>query len=323
MNILITGGAGFIGSHLSEKFLNEGNKVVAIDDLSTGSFDNISHLSGNKNFQFVYATIFDKAVVDRLVSNCDMIVHLAATVGVKLVISNQVKVIENNIHGTDIILKTANRYRKKILIASTSEVYGKNINTPFSEKDDFLMGATINARWSYACTKAIDEFLALAYYKEYNLPVIITRLFNTVGPKQTGKYGMVIPRFVYQAIKNENITVYGTGEQTRCFCHVSDVCMGLSNLLFSPKAIGEIINIGNNFEISMLDLANLIIKKVNSKSKIEMIAYEKAYQSGFEDMQKRVPDISKAKKIADFTPVKSLEEIIDDIKNYMLETGKF
>ena len=323
MKVLITGGAGFIGSHLSEKFLNEGKKVVSVDDLSTGSYENISHLTNNKNFQFVYETIFNETVVDRIVSECDMIVHLAAAVVVELVMSNQVKVIETNIHGTDTILKIANRYRKKILIASTSEVYGKNDKTPFSETDDFLMGATINARWSYACTKAIDEFLALAYHKEFNLPVIIVRLFNTVGPKQTGQYGMVIPRFVKQALKSENITVYGDGNQTRCFCHVTDVCQALSKLLYSPKAVGEIVNVGSNYEITIRDLALKIIKQTKSKSNIKMISYEKAYQSGFEDMLKRVPDISKVKKLVNFVPVKSLEEIIYDVKDYMLKTGRY
>ena len=323
MKVLITGGAGFIGSHLSEKFLNEGKKVVSVDDLSTGSYENISHLTNNKNFQFVYETIFNETVVDRIVSECDMIVNLAAAVVVELVMSNQVKVIETNIHGTDTILKIANRYRKKILIASTSEVYGKNDKTPFSETDDFLMGATINARWSYACTKAIDEFLALAYHKEFNLPVIIVRLFNTVGPKQTGQYGMVIPRFVKQALKSENITVYGDGNQTRCFCHVTDVCQALSKLLYSPKAVGEIVNVGSNYEITIRDLALKIIKQTKSKSNIKMISYEKAYQSGFEDMLKRVPDISKVKKLVNFVPVKSLEEIIYDVKDYMLKTGRY
>jgi len=323
MKILITGGAGFIGSHLSEKFLKEKIKVVSVDDLSTGSYENISHLTKNRNFQFVYETIFNETVVDRIVSECDMIVHLAAAVGVELVMSNQVKVIETNIHGTDTILKIANRYRKKILIASTSEVYGKNDKTPFSETDDFLMGATINARWSYACTKAIDEFLALAYHKEFNLPVIIVRLFNTVGPKQTGQYGMVIPRFVKQALKSENITVYGDGNQTRCFCHVTDVCQALSKLLYSPKAVGEIVNVGSNYEITIRDLALKIIKQTKSKSNIKMISYEKAYQSGFEDMLKRVPDISKVKKLVNFVPVKSLEEIIYDVKDYMLKTGRY
>lgn len=322
MHILITGGAGFIGSHLCELYLKNGDRVTAIDNLSTGNIFNINHILKNPKYHFVYETIFNEPVMDRLISECDLIIHLAATVGVELVISKQIEVIENNIHGSGIIMKIANRYRKKVLIASTSEVYGKNEKSPFSESDDFLMGATSNARWSYACTKAIDEFLALAYYKEQNLPIVIIRFFNTVGPRQTGQYGMVIPRFVKQALRNEPITVYGSGNQTRCFCHVTDICNGIVNILKNSKTEGEIINLGSKHEISINNLAKKVIDITKSKSKINLIPYNKAYSDGFEDMQRRVPDIRKANKLAGFKPKMSLDKIIRDVKNYIITTGR-
>lgn len=318
MNVLITGGAGFIGSHLAEKLLTLKAKVQVIDNLSTGSIENIKHLLNNKNFTFIYETILNENVMDRLVSNSDMVYHMAASVGVELIVKDPVNVIETNILGTEVVLKTVNRYKKKLFIASTSEVYGKNNNVPFKEEDDSIYGPTTKSRWSYACSKAIDEFLALAFYKEYGLPVVIGRLFNTVGPRQTGKYGMVVPRFVERALKNEPLYVYGDGKQTRCFCCVYDTVEALVKLMNSKEAEGEIFNIGSMEEISIYDLANRVIQLTDSGSKVKFISYDEAYEKGFEDMMRRVPDISKIKKVIGFSPAynlkKTIELIVDHFK---------
>ena len=310
MNVLITGGAGFIGSYLSEEILKRKNKVFVIDNLSTGSFQNISHLIKNKNFNFVYETILNENVMDRLISNVDWVIHLAAAVGVELIVKDPVNVIETNILGTEVVLKATNRYKRKLFIASTSEVYGKNNKVPFKEDDDSIYGPTVKSRWSYACSKAIDEFLALAFYKEYNLPVVIGRLFNTVGPRQTGKYGMVFPRFVERALKGETLYVYGDGKQTRCFCCVYDTVEAIIKLMESTNTIGEIFNIGTSDEISIFQLAKKIIKKTKSNSKIEFLSYDEAYEKGFEDMQRRVPNTQKIKKFIGFEPKYNLDDIL-------------
>lgn len=316
MNVLITGGAGFIGSHLAEKLIKERIKVTVIDDLSTGSFENIKHLLKCRYFRFIYETVLNEYVMDRLISDADIIYHLAASVGVELIVKDPVKVIETNIMGTEVVLKVANRYKKRLFIASTSEVYGKNSNVPFKEEDDSIYGPTTKSRWSYACSKAIDEFLALAFYKEYGLPVVIGRLFNTVGPRQTGKYGMVVPRFVERALKGEDLLVYGNGKQTRCFCCVYDTIEAIKKLVESENTKGEIFNIGSTEEISIYDLALKIIKKTNSSSKIKFISYDDAYEKGFEDMIRRVPDITKIKKLINFSLKYDLDQTINLIIDY-------
>lgn len=316
MNVLITGGAGFIGSFLAEELLKRKIKVKAIDNLSTGSIQNISHLLKNKNFEFIYETILNETVMDRLISNVDWVIHLAAAVGVELIVKDPVNVIETNILGSEVVLKIANRYKRKLFIASTSEVYGKSDSVPFKEDDDSVYGPTIKSRWSYACSKAIDEFLALAFYKEYDLPVVIGRLFNTVGPRQTGKYGMVFPRFVERALKGETLYVYGDGKQTRCFCCVYDTVEAIIKLMESKNTIGEIFNIGTDQEISILNLAKKVIKITNSNSKVEFLSYDEAYEKGFEDMLRRVPNTQKIKKFIGFEPKYSLDDIIKITVDY-------
>ena len=314
---LITGGAGFIGSHLAEALLRGGCRVSVIDDLSTGSLDNIRHLLAHPNFHFAYSSISNEMVLDRLASEADIIVHLAAAVGVQLIVTHPVRTIETNIMGTEVVLKTALRYRAKVLIASTSEVYGKGNRIPFREDDDVVLGPTIRNRWSYAASKMVDEFLALAYYQEKQLPVTIARLFNTVGPRQTGRYGMVIPRFVQQALRGEPLTVYGDGTQSRCFLHVQDAIAALIALAESPEAIGEVFNIGSRQEISILDLACKVIARVGGenldpKGQIQFIPYGQAYAPGFEDMQRRVPDLTKIRQYVGWKPTRSLDEILQD-----------
>src|SRR5450759_2715618 len=284
---LITGGSGFIGSHLAEALLAQGQHVVAIDDLSTGRLENIQQLLPNPNFQFVYETIRNETVMDRLVSECDVIYHLAAAVGVELIIKDPVHTIETNIDGSATVLRLARRYRKTTLIASTSEVYGKNEAIPFREDADRVMGPTIKSRWSSAESKAMDEFLALAYHKQFGLPIVICRFFNTVGPRQTGTYGMVIPRLVKQAVNGETLTVYGDGHQSRCFCNVQDTVRAVVELAATPKAVGEIFNVGSSEEITILDLAKRIVLRAGSQSEIKMIPYDQAYEAGFEDMRRR------------------------------------
>lgn len=320
MKILITGGAGFIGSHLGEQLLKDGHQVVAIDNLSTGSYKNIEHLVENKNFTFVFDTIENTIVLDRIVSEVDLIFHLAAAVGVELIVKDPVNVIRANVLGTETVLATANRYRRKTIIASTSEVYGKSENTPFREDDDSILGPTIKNRWSYACSKLIDEFSALAYHHEFNLPVIVVRFFNTVGPRQTGRYGMVIPRLVSQALQNKPITVYGTGAQQRCFCHVQDVIGALIKLTRTEEAVGNIYNIGSTEEIAIKDLALKIKKLTDSNSDIVYVSYDKAYEKGFEDIMRRVPSTEKINKLIGFKPVYSLDKIITDIIAFQKRT---
>lgn len=313
---LITGGAGFIGSHLSEILLKQGHQVMIIDDLSTGRFENIAHLTGNPDFKFAIETITNASVMDRLVSECDLVFHLAAAVGVELVVSQPVHTIETNVRGTDIVLQTARRYRKKVLLASTSEIYGKSNHPTFSEDDDRIMGPITKNRWSYATSKALDEFLALAYHKEAGLPVVIFRLFNTVGPRQRGRYGMVIPRFVRWALANEPIQVYGDGSQSRCFANVSDVVRAISCLADKEEAVGEVFNIGTQEEITINELAHKVKELTGSESEIINIPYHQAYEAGFEDMQRRAPDTGKIQKALGWEPEKDLEQTLQEIIHY-------
>lgn len=316
MRALITGGAGFIGSHLAEALLAQGHQVTIIDDLSTGRFENIAHLVGHPSFRFAIETITNETVMDRLVSECDVIFHLAAAVGVQLVVSRPVQVIETNVYGSAMVLRLANRYRCKVLLASTSEVYGKGVQVPFREDDDRLLGPTTRSRWSYACSKAMDEFLALAYYKQHRLPTVIFRLFNIIGPRQTGRYGMVVPRFVRQALRGEPITVYGDGRQTRCFLDVRDAVRAIIGLAEAPAAVGQVFNVGSTEEISILALAQRVKTLTASPSKIVFIPYEQAYEEGFEDFQRRVPDISKIERLLGYRPQYSLDETLQSVIDY-------
>ena len=310
MRTLITGGAGFIGSYLAEAYLSRGDEVYVIDDLSTGSLENINPLLKNPRFRFTNDTILNRDVMLELTGICDVIVHLAAAVGVRLIIEEPLKSIHTNIVGTEIVLELANKFRKKTFIASTSEVYGRNSKVPLNEDDSRIYGSTAIARWSYASSKAMDEFLALAYYRTKQLPIIIARFFNTVGPRQTGRYGMVIPRFVGQALRNEPITIYGTGNQTRNFTYVEDVSRGIMALVDEPKAVGEIFNVGSEGEVSINDLAERIKKMTGSSSRIVHVPYEDAYQEGFEDMERRVPDITKIKRLVGYQNTHTLDDIL-------------
>ena len=316
---LITGGAGFIGSHLSDRLIAAGHTVTIIDNLSTGRFQNIAHLEGNPRFRYAIEDIRNIHVLDRLVSECDVIFHLAAAVGVHKIISQPISTIEVNIGGTEVVLQTARRYRKKVLVASTSEVYGKGIRFPFHEDDDTVLGPTIRSRWSYAASKAIDEFLALAYHREVELPVVIFRLFNTVGPRQTGQYGMVLPRFVQSALANQPIRVYGDGQQQRCFCNVADVVAAIHDLSEAPAAVGQVFNIGSSEEISIMDLAQRVRQQANSQSEINLIPYEEAYETGFEDFRRRIPSLDKIKHIIEWEPTTPLDKTIDQIIAYYRE----
>lgn len=316
MRALITGGAGFIGSHLAEELLHRGEMVYVIDDLSTGRLENLEHLMSSPRFDIAIETILNETVMDRLVSECDIIYHLAAAVGVELIVSKPVSVIQTNILGTDIVLKLANRYLKKVVITSTSEIYGKSEKIPFKESDDRVLGSTTKSRWSYSSSKAIDEFLALAYHKEKKLEVVIARLFNTVGPRQTGRYGMVIPRFVVQALKGDPITVYNDGSQVRCFTYVTDVIDAVINLAYHIDAVGQIFNIGNEEAINIKDLALKIKEKTNSDSEIVYLPYDEAYEEGFEDMAIRVPDLSKIKALIGYQPSVNLDAILDRVIEY-------
>lgn len=308
--ILVTGGAGFIGSHLCEFLLHNGHHVVAIDDLSTGRLENIQHLHPLPSFQFVRETIMNNQVLDRLASEADIIVHLAAAVGVKLIVENPVHTIVTNIMGTEAVLTTANRYGCKVLLASTSEVYGKGVKVPFCETDDRLMGSTTHNRWAYATSKAVDEFLALAYHRQYGMPVVLMRFFNTVGPRQTGRYGMVVPRFVRQALRDEAVTVYGDGQQTRCFADVADVTEAISKLALHPDAIGQVFNIGATHEVTIQGLAERVIELSESKSEIVFVPYDEAYAPGFEDMQRRVPSIERIQKLIGYSPKFTLDDTL-------------
>jgi UDP-glucose 4-epimerase len=316
MKVLITGGAGFIGSHLAEEHLKRGDEVYIVDDLSTGSMENIRRIKGQRNFHYYLESVTSHNLMAELVDLCDAIYHLAASVGVRLIVESPVKTIETNVRGTEVVLHHAAKKRKRVLITSTSEVYGKRDRVPFSEDDDLVMGATSKGRWSYACSKAIDEFLAVAYWKEKKVPTVIARLFNTVGPRQTGRYGMVIPNFVSQALKGEDITVYGDGFQSRCFAHVSDVVGALIRLIESQKAVGEVYNIGNDKEVTILDLAERVKSLTGSDSRIVFVPYAQAYEEGFEDMLRRVPDLSKIHKLIDYQPTLGLDEILESVIEY-------
>lgn len=320
MRILITGGAGFIGSHLADAYLKRGDDVLVIDDLSTGTIENIRHLKDNPRFHYTIDSVHNQPVTAELVDQSDVIFHLAAAVGVKLIVESPVRTIETNVRGTEIILALANKKKKSVLIASTSEVYGLSADVPFREDGNLVMGATTKGRWSYACSKAIDEFLALAYWREKKLPTTIVRLFNTVGPRQTGRYGMVIPTFVKQALAGRPITVYGDGKQTRCFGYVGDVVGALIKLMDQPEAVGQVYNIGSNEEISIVKLAEKVRELTNSNSEIVFVPYDEAYEEGFEDMPRRVPDISKINKLVGFRPDMSLEGILESVINF--ENGR-
>jgi len=313
---LITGGAGFIGSHLAERLLRDGEKVTIIDDLSTGSFENIAHLEDDPKFEYVIDTILNEEVMAKLVAEVDVVYHLAAAVGVAYVIDNILKSIQINIRGTEIVFEQANRNKNKVVLFSTSEVYGKSNSLPFTEEQDRLMGSTTISRWSYAATKALDEILALAYFREKKIPLVIVRCFNTCGPRQTGQYGMVIPRFVKQALLGQPITIYGDGKQTRCFSSVYDVVNGVVALSRCDEAVGRIFNIGTDHEISIEELARRVKELAGSSSPIEYLPYEKAYEGGFEDMRRRVPDLTRVRETVGFEPKVDLDEIIASVINY-------
>jgi len=317
MKALITGGAGFIGSYLAEELIERGYHVWIIDDLSTGRIENIDHLKGNSRFNYIIDNIMNVSLMAELVDRVSIVYHLAAAVGVQLIVDQPVKTIKTNIRGTEIVLELAAKKNKKVVLASTSEIYGKSSALPFREDGDMLFGATTKSRWSYAASKAIDEFLGLAYYYEKKLPVAIARLFNTVGPRQTGRYGMVIPRFIKQALDNKPVTVYGDGKQSRCFTYVCDAATAIADLSEKNGAYGQVFNLGSTEEITIKDLAAKIIKMADSKSSIEFIPYDKAYSSGFEDMLRRVPDISKINKMIGYKPSVNLEEILSKTIDYM------
>lgn len=313
MKILITGGAGFIGSHLADKLLAEGHDITVIDDLSTGRYANIAHLEEDPKFRLIIDTVLNTELMETLVESADRVYHMASAVGVRLIMEQPVKTIETIFHGTDVVLGRCAKYRKRVLIPSTSEVYGKGISVPFKEDDDLLTGATDKHRWAYACAKTLDEFLALAHYKETRLPVVVTRLFNTVGPRQTGQYGMVVPRFVEAALKNDAIEVHGDGTQSRCFAHVADVVEGLVKMLETPACFGQVINLGSDAEVTINDLAKRAIELTGSKSEIRYVPYTEAYGEGFEDMRRRVPALEKARKMLGYQPTHSLDDIINDV----------
>ena len=313
MRYLITGGAGFIGSHLAERLLENGDRVVLLDNLSTGSMENIRHLKGSENLEYHLDGIENRQLLAELVDDADVIIHFAAAVGVKLIVESPVRTIETNVNGTQLILEAASKKKKLVLLASTSEVYGKNTQVPFHEDADLVLGPTTKGRWSYAASKALDEFLALSYWKEKKQPVIVVRFFNTVGPRQTGRYGMVLPNFVKRALDNSPIEVYGDGKQSRCFCDVRDTLEGLLRLLPLDKALGEVVNIGNTEEITIENLAKVVKERTNSSSPIHYIPYDKAYEPGFEDMMRRVPCVDKLHALTGFRPQTSLDEIIDRV----------
>ncbi len=317
MKALITGGAGFIGSHLSERLLDDGHEVVVIDNLSTGSIDNLTHLKGRAGFSYTIDTITNEPLLAELIDRSDVVFHLAAAVGVKLIVEQPVHTIETNVHGTEVVLKHANKKKKLVFIASTSEVYGKSTDVPFREAADLVLGPSAKHRWAYACSKLIDEFLALAYWKEKKLPVVIVRLFNTVGPRQTGQYGMVLPTFVRQALAGQPITVFGDGTQTRSFTYVGDVVEALVRLVSDKRAVGEVFNIGNMGEVSIGDLAARVKALTGSCSPIHNVPYDEAYEAGFEDMPRRVPDISKIRAFVGYEPKLALDDIIRSVIDYM------
>jgi len=313
VKVFITGGAGFIGSHLAERLIDDGARVLVLDDLSTGAMENLEGLVGRPEFDYRIGSVTDAPLVAELVDRCDITVHLAAAVGVRLIVEKPVHTIETNVHGTEVVLNAVARKQKRIVLASTSEVYGKSVKIPFSESDDLVLGATTHARWSYACSKALDEWLGLAYHRDKGVPVTVVRLFNTVGPRQTGRYGMVLPTFAGQAVNGEPITVYGTGEQSRCFCHVQDAVRAIHALMVEPAAVGGVFNVGSDREVTINELAEMVRTEAGSGSEIRHIPYEEAYAEGFEDMQRRVPDVSKLERTVGFKPDTSLERIVADV----------
>jgi UDP-glucose 4-epimerase len=316
LRVLITGGAGFIGSHLADAYLQRGDEVFVIDDLSTGTIENIQHLKDHPKFHYTIDSVHNQPVTAELVDQCEIVFHLAAAVGVKLIVESPVRTIETNVRGTEVVLALANKKKKRVLVASTSEVYGLSADVPFREDGNLVMGATTKGRWSYACSKAIDEFLALAYWREKKLPTTIVRLFNTVGPRQTGRYGMVIPTFVKQALAGRPITVYGNGKQTRCFGYVGDVIGALIKLMDSPASVGQVYNIGSTEEISILQLAEKVKKLTRSDSEIVFLPYDEAYEEGFEDMPRRVPDTSKIYELVGFRPQMKLDGILQSVIDF-------
>jgi UDP-glucose 4-epimerase len=322
MRALITGGAGFIGSHLSEALLVDGHDVLVLDNLSTGSFDNISHLKGRPGFEYFIDSVENEPLLAELIDRSDVVFHFAAAVGVKLIVEQPVHTIETNVHGTEVVLKHANKKKKLVVVASTSEVYGKSNDLPFREDSDLVLGPPVRHRWAYACSKAIDEFLAIAYWKERKLPVIIVRFFNTVGPRQTGRYGMVIPNFVGQALAGEPITVFGDGRQSRSFTHVSDVVDALLKLIQEPKAIGEVVNIGNPQEVTIRDLAERVRALTGSQSSITFVPYDEAYESGFEDMPRRLPDLTKIAGLIGYQPRNTLNDILIHVIDYFRKSSR-
>ncbi len=316
MRCLITGGAGFIGSHLAEALLNRGDEVFILDDLSTGSVENVRHLKSFDRFHYVFDSITNKHLLAELVDESDVVLHLAAAVGVRLIVESPVRTLETNVYGTQLVLDAASKKKKLVFTASTSEVYGKSEKVPFHEDADLVLGATTKGRWSYAASKALDEFLALSYWKERKQPVIVARFFNTVGPRQTGRYGMVVPNFVRQALDGSPITVFGTGRQSRCFCDVRDTVEAVLRLLSTDAAVGEVINIGTDEEVSVEGLARLVKQRTNSASPIEYVPYDQAYEPGFEDMLRRVPCLDKLQRLISFRPQTRLTEIVDRVVDY-------
>lgn len=313
MNVFITGGCGFIGSHLAERLLERGDRVMILDDLSTGAMENIAHLVGRPGFEYRIGTALDAPLVSEFVDRADLTVHLAAAVGVRLIVERPVHTIETNVRATEVVLAAAAKKQRPVVVASTSEVYGKSAHVPFREEQDLQLGPTSHSRWAYACSKALDEWLALAYASEKQVPVVITRFFNTVGPRQTGRYGMVLPNFAQQALRGEPITVFGTGEQSRCFGHVNDAVEALLRLVATPAAWGQVFNVGTTTEVSMLNLARLVRDTAGSSSEIRLVPYDEAYPPGFEDMMRRVPDVSRLERTTGFKPMTPLEQIVRDV----------
>jgi UDP-glucose 4-epimerase len=322
MRILITGGAGFVGSHLADELLVRGHKVHALDDLSTGSIDNVRHLKDNPGFEYTIDSCHSARIVAELVDEADIVYHLAAAVGVELIVESPVRTIETNVHATEVVLASASKKKKPVFVTSTSEVYGKSTDLPFREDGDLVLGPTHKGRWSYACSKAIDEFLALAYHKEHGLPTVIGRMFNTVGPRQTARYGMVVPNFVGSALAARPLRVFGDGTQSRCFCHVRDVVRALADLMLSGDHYGEVFNIGADHEITITALAHTVRELVGARVPITYVPYDEAYEEGFEDMQRRIPDTSKLRAAIGWVPERSLEEIILDVREHQLEAGR-
>ncbi|HEX3148715.1 MAG TPA: GDP-mannose 4,6-dehydratase [Gemmataceae bacterium] len=322
MRVLVTGGAGFIGSHLSDACLARGDEVQVLDDLSTGSMDNIRHLKDHPRFQYTIDSVHKRSVVAELIDECDIVYHLAAAVGVKLIVESPVRTIETNVHGTEVVLAQAAKKKKKVFVASTSEVYGLSTKVPFNEEDPLVLGASAKGRWSYACSKLLDEFLALAYWREKKLPVVVARFFNTVGPRQTGQYGMVVPTMVKQALAGRPITVYGDGQQTRCFGYVGDVIGAIIKLMERPEAVGQVFNIGSSEEVSILELAEVVRDLTGSHSEIVYLPYSEAYEDGFEDMPRRVPDTAKVRALVGFQPTVDLRGIVRKVIDAMRTTDR-